>query len=66
LNKNVEINVPCPKCKHLNKLTIAKLETNPIFVCDGCSKTVTVDASKFTKDLSGAKDMIKNHFKNLK
>lgn len=58
-NRNVGIEVPCPDCKHPNRLTISELETNPSFTCDGCKRTVTVDASEFTEGLAHVEEMLK-------
>lgn len=58
-NRNVGIEILCPVCKYPNKLTIAELEANPTFCCDGCKRTVTVDASDVTEGLAHVEEMLK-------
>ncbi len=44
--KDAEISIPCPGCGHKTAKSIAWLEKNKQFTCDGCGKEVTVEAEQ--------------------
>lgn len=51
IDKNVELDIPCPECGYKKRFKIRELETNPKYVCSGCKKIVNLDANKFVKEL---------------
>jgi DNA-directed RNA polymerase subunit RPC12/RpoP len=69
IDKNVEVDCPCPECGYKRKFKLKDLEENTEYVCGGCKKTINLEGSKFIKDLekglNNAKTSIKDTIKNL-
>jgi DNA-directed RNA polymerase subunit RPC12/RpoP len=63
INKNVELDIPCPECGYKRRLKIKELETNPKYVCRNCKKTVNLDSSKFVKDLEATFENTKSELR---
>ena len=63
LDKNVQLDIPCPECGYKTKLSLRKIETNPAYKCLGCSKEINLDASDFNKSLRDAEKKLKSLFK---
>ena len=51
INKNVELDFPCPECGHKRKFKLKDLEKNPSYICESCKKTINIEGRKFVKNL---------------
>lgn len=60
LNKDVEIEIPCPECGYKKKFKIKDLEKDVDFICERCKKRVHYDTSKFNKGLKDSEKMLKD------
>jgi len=69
INKNVELDFPCPECGYKKKFKLKDLEKNPSYICESCKKTVNIEGSKFVKNLentmNNTENVLKNTIKNL-
>ena len=69
INKNVELDVPCPECGCKRKFKLKVLEKNPKYVCEGCKKTINLEESKFINELeitiNNAENSLKDTIKKL-
>lgn len=54
VDETVELPIPCPKCGHQTKKSIAWIKANDKFVCAGCGSTVNVQAEQL---LAGLKQL---------
>jgi hypothetical protein len=41
---DLEVSVPCPKCRKKTKQKLSRLKRNPTYVCSGCGETVKIDS----------------------
>ena len=69
INKNEELDYPCPECGYKRKFKLKDLEKNPQYVCKGCKKTINLEGSKFIKELeitmNNAENELKKTINNL-
>lgn len=69
INKNVELDVPCPECDYKRKFKLKDLEKNPEYVCGGCKKTINLKGSKFINELevtlNNAENSLRDTIKKL-
>ena len=69
INKNVELDFPCPECGHKRKFKLKDLEKNPSYICESCKKTINIEGRKFIKNLentmNNTENVLKNTIKNL-
>lgn len=49
-----KIPIPCPKCKHEIKETIARLKTQPAITCSSCVATFNVKDKNFRSEIDRA------------
>ena len=63
INKNVELDVPCPECGHKRKFKLKELEKNPKYICEGCKKNINLEGSKFINELEIAMNNTENELK---
>ena len=61
-DKSVKLDIACPGCGYVTKMSISEVERNPTYICAGCKKEVTVDASELTKGLKDVEKQIKDTF----
>lgn len=61
-NKNESVDIPCPDCKHPKSLTIAEIEKNPTYICEGCKNSITIDGTDLIKGLNKAMKEIDDIF----
>lgn len=62
------LDIPCPECRHKNKVSIGKLKNSPRITCRGCRKNIQINASEFKKyfdDFDRQLKQIKNITLNL-
>lgn len=45
------IDLPCPKCGHKTKETIAWIKANDKFACGGCGAEIALDRDEIVRDL---------------
>lgn len=43
---NQELSIPCPRCGHETKKTVAWLKRNETFTCEKCESVVAPDSKK--------------------
>lgn len=63
-DKNAVMDIPCPGCSHLRKLTISEIENNHTFTCEGCKNQVTIDGTKYSEGLQKAEQLAINSLNN--
>ena len=51
IDKNVELDYPCPECGYKRKFKLKDLEKNPQYVCEDCKNNINLEGRKFVKDL---------------
>ena len=47
INKNVELDFPCPECGNKRKFKLKDLEKNPNYICESCKKMINIDGRNF-------------------
>ena len=69
INKNVELDFPCPECGNKRKFKLKDLEKNPNYICESCKKMINIDGRNFVKNLentmNNTENVLKNTIKNL-
>jgi len=63
--KDAEINIPCPGCGQKTKKSVTWLKANNYFSCEGCGRTVTVDAKELLAGIEKADQTIANFRKKI-
>jgi hypothetical protein len=58
LNRNAVLPIPCPKCGHEIKETLAGLEKNPDLTCPSCGTSFAVNADDFKRGLERADKLV--------
>lgn len=58
------IDVPCPQCGKKHKKTVGWLKTNKRIAC-GCGGNVTVDPSRFRREIAKAERDLANFSRNI-
>jgi len=53
-----KLGIPCPKCGHETKKTIAWIKSHVEMTCSGCGSAVTLDSSKLEKGLGRVEKQI--------
>lgn len=58
-----KVDIPCPECKRVSKMTIKEVKRNPSYACPGCQKTITLDADELTRGIKDAEKKLRKLFK---
>lgn len=63
--EKAKIGVPCPKCGHETKKSIAWIEANDDFVCSKCGSVVAVESEKLLATIKKAEQSLAKFRKSL-
>ena len=58
LNKDAEIEAPCPECGATLRVTLGQIQQEDTIVCPGCHKTITL-ADEITRALDKAMEVLR-------
>lgn len=67
---NIKINVPCPKCKYLNKVSFLDISQQKAIICGGCLEQIKLidkdeSVKKSSKDIKSSLDELSKTIKNI-
>ncbi|KQS74200.1 hypothetical protein ASG25_01940 [Rhizobium sp. Leaf384] len=48
------IDIPCPKCGHETRKSVAWIKANESLICEGCGATIKIEAEQFIAGIDEA------------
>ncbi|EPE98630.1 hypothetical protein RGCCGE502_09395 [Rhizobium grahamii CCGE 502] len=63
--EDAEISIPCPGCGHKTKKSIAWIQNNTYFSCEGCGRTVAFQADELLAGIENVDKTLADFRKKL-